>query len=315
MNLLPAGSLFPAVPVPMLVGRNIDWEAQELLAQSIAASPVSGAAVWAHTGRGLLHKREERIRILQCWRDALQQRSIVAGIGGDRTILDDADYLRSALVMAEDAAANGAAFLLCHPPRYQSSEDIQVYYGELSRLGIPLILFYLYPQAGGQFYDDEMLRTLLQLPNITGMKLATLNDVMRYQDVTEILTKEYPKITLITGEDRFLGYSIMMGATAGLLGMSTIFPTLQHELFAAFNRKELERFYYLSKICDEIGRAIFAAPMEAYIGRLLYALAKLGVIPSDSGLDPFGPALTPEDRAKVDSLIASLPEEALAEYR
>ncbi|MEP6551477.1 MAG: dihydrodipicolinate synthase family protein, partial [Gemmatimonadales bacterium] len=45
------GGLIPAVPVPFR-GTEMDAAAQRGYAHWMAAQPVAGVAVWAHTGRG-----------------------------------------------------------------------------------------------------------------------------------------------------------------------------------------------------------------------------------------------------------------------
>ena len=49
--------------------------------------------------------------------------------------------------------------------------------------------------------------------------------------------------------------------------------------------------------------------MEGYIGRILFALSKLGVIPVDAANDPWGPALTPPRLDNITNVLNS-PERA-----
>src|SRR5205809_479090 len=82
-----------------------------------------------------------------------------------------------------DAQAGGAHAFLVHPPSpFRRSPDLEAlvldYHQQLARLGAPLILFYLYEAAGGIAYSPELLRRLLALPQVVGIKLATLDSVM-----------------------------------------------------------------------------------------------------------------------------------------
>ena len=43
-----------------------------------------------------------------------------------------------------------------------------------------MIAFYLYEAAGGVAYDDDTLRALLDLPEVIGIKVATLDSVMTF---------------------------------------------------------------------------------------------------------------------------------------
>jgi len=59
--------LIPAVPVPFRADGQIDVPAQERYVAYMAAQPIAGVAVWAHTGRGLRLSREQRAAILRSW--------------------------------------------------------------------------------------------------------------------------------------------------------------------------------------------------------------------------------------------------------
>ena len=48
--------------------------------------------------------------------------------------------------------------------------------------------------------------------------------------VTATTDPEHPDKLLITGEDRFLGYSLMMGARAALIGMGAALTDIQAQL-------------------------------------------------------------------------------------
>ena len=67
-------------------------------------------------------------------------------------------------------------------------------------------------------YDDRTLHGILELPDVIGIKVATLDSVMTFQRIAAVL-REHPTKLLITGEDRFLGYSLLLGARAALIGM------------------------------------------------------------------------------------------------
>ncbi len=57
----------------------MDTAAQHAYANWMAAQPVAGAAVWAHTGRGPHLSAEQRRLVLETWREAMPDRVLVAG--------------------------------------------------------------------------------------------------------------------------------------------------------------------------------------------------------------------------------------------
>jgi len=266
------------VPVPFR-GATIDFAAQRTYATWMARQPVAGVAVWAHTGRGPHLSDDQRRVVLEEWRAALPEKVIVAGANGP--------------TMARDAKRGGADALLAFP----TQENAVVYHDELSQ-ELPVIAFYLYEAAGGVNYDDTTLHGILALPGVVGIKVATLDSVMTFQRIAAVM-RDHPDKLLITGEDRFLGQSLTMGARAALIGMGAALTDIQADLLKAFSNGDTNAFQRLSTLLDAFSLVTFTAPMEGYIRRMLWALAAEGVIPDDACDDPWGPPLRAAEREAV----------------
>jgi 4-hydroxy-tetrahydrodipicolinate synthase len=254
-------------------------DAQRAYARWMAAQAIAGVAVWAHTGRGPRLAPEQRRVVLAAWRAALPDKVIVAGA--------------DSVAMARDAKLGGADALLAFPPR----NDPVAYHGALAQ-ELPVIAFYLYEAAGGVSYDDATLHGILSLPGVIGIKVATLDSVMTFQRIAALI-RGHPEKLLITGEDRFLGYSLLMGARAALIGMGAALTDLQASLLYARASGDDRAFTRLSAQLDAFSQATFVPPMEGYIRRMLWALAAEGVIPDDACDDPWGPALPAAEREAV----------------
>ena len=294
--------LIPAVPVPFDASGAIHMPAQEAYAGWMAGQPVAGVAIWAHTGRGLLMNDEQRTTILGSWRSALADKLIICGVGSRAT--DPQQHRDESLRMAETALKGGADALMAYAPTLYRNvpdrdEQIVAYHRALASLGAPLVLFYLYEAAGGIMYTPAVLRELFSLPNVAGIKMATLDSVVTYQDVAALIRDEFPHVLLITGEDRFLGYSIQLGAQAALIGMGSARTRLQADLLKAWAAQDATRFLELGAAADQLGMATFIQPMEGYIQRMLWLLAEDGIIPPDAIHDPWGPRLSANERRAV----------------
>jgi 4-hydroxy-tetrahydrodipicolinate synthase len=274
--------LIPAVPVPFR-GTNLDAGAQQAYARWMAAHPVAGVAVWAHTGRGPYLSGEQRREVLDTWREALADRVIVAGARD--------------IGMAIEARRGKADALLAFP---QAADPVG-YHQRLSR-ELPVIAFYLYPAAGGVPYDDRTLHGILELPNVVGIKVATLDSVMTFQRIAALL-RDHPTKLLITGEDRFLGYSLLLGARAALIGMGAALPDLQADLLRARAAEDWARFVALSELCDRFAQTTFIEPMEGYIRRMLWAAAADGGLSADACDDPWGPAIPSGERDAIERVV------------
>jgi 4-hydroxy-tetrahydrodipicolinate synthase len=276
------GGLIPAVPVPFR-GTELDSSAQHAYARWMASQPIAGVAVWAHTGRGPHLSAGQRREVLDIWREALPDRVVVAGARD--------------ISMAIEARRGKADALLAFP---QAADPVG-YHQRLSR-ELPVIAFYLYQAAGGVDYDDATLHGILQLPNVLGIKVATLDSVMTFQRIAAVL-RDHPDKLLITGEDRFLGYSLLLGARAALIGMGSALPDLQTDLLRARSAEDWPRFVALSELCDRFGQTTFTEPMEGYIRRMLWAAAAEGAIPPEACDDPWGPTLPTDERAAVERMV------------
>jgi len=260
-------------------GAALAEDAQRDYARWMATQPVAGVAVWAHTGRGPHLSRVQRRGVLATWRAALPDRVIVAGA--------------DSLATAREARAGGADLLLAFPRR----DDPVGYHAALSA-ELPVIAFYLYDAAGGVAYDDATLDALLALPRVVGIKVATLDSVVTFQRVAAA-ARAHPEKLLLTGEDRFLGYSLLLGARAALIGLGAALTDLPAQLLAACARRDWVTFVSLTARCDALGATLFGVPVEGYVRRLLWALAADGVLAPDACDDPWGPGLPLDQREAV----------------
>lgn len=310
--------LIPAVPVPMTSDGQIDSAAQEKYIAYMNRQPIVGVALWAHTGRGLHLSRDQRLQVLQAWAQGLRSdKLIIAGVGGSAAgATAFSDYVDSALEMSNDALQHGAHALLTYAPsplrklvgEGELDKLVVDYHWKLASLHAPLILFYLYEAAGGISYSPEVLRPLFALPEVAGIKLATLDSVVTFQDVANLMAEEFPEKVLITGEDRFLGYSLMAGAQAALIGMGAACTELQRNMMDAYFSGHATEFLDLSGAVDRLSQVLFIPPMEGYIRRMLWTLVHLGVISRESAHDPWGPDLPESEFENIRQTLKAIGE-------
>src|SRR5215210_7318028 len=289
------GGLVPAVPVTLDGAGRLHAAAHDSYLRHMTGQPVAGVAVWAHTGRGLMLGHGTAGTVLRDWRAALPHKVIVAGAGAPAGA-SYAEATRLSVEMAERAAHLGADAVLAYAPawlrgRADAGRLIVEHHRRLAAVGLPLVLFYLYEEAGGISYAPSVLDELLSMPEVIGIKMATLDSVMTYQDVSRRLSERHPGRLLITGEDRFLGYSLMRGARSALIGMGAACSRMQADLVRAHVEGDATRFLELSKLTDMLAEATFVRPLEGYVRRMLWVLAHQGVIPLEAANDPWGPEL------------------------
>ncbi|WZO99778.1 dihydrodipicolinate synthase family protein [Isosphaeraceae bacterium EP7] len=304
--------LIAAVPVPFDREGRIHAGAQASQVRAMAASPAGGVAVWAHTGRGLMLTIDQRAEVLTAWKSGLAPgQLVVAAAGSPPRERNPEVVMANSLAMARQAAELGADAILVHPPvafRGLPTQDrlILEYHARVAEAGLPLILFYLYEAAGGISYGPTTLLQLLARPEVLGIKLATLDSVMTYQQVGALIRERAPEKLLITGEDRFLGYSLMCGAQAALIGMGAACVDLQHRMMRAYLDGAAAEFLELSRKVDDLAQNTFIAPMEGYIQRMLICLVHEGVIPSEAAHDPWGPKLPAGESDRIAACLTRI---------
>jgi 4-hydroxy-tetrahydrodipicolinate synthase len=307
-----SGRLIPAVPVPFGPGGDIHHAGLERYGAWMASQRIGGVAVWAHTGRGLRLTDATRERVLRVWRRELPaDRCLIAAAGSPPGERSASVVLSAAKAMAQRAADLGADAVLVHPPtafREGPDSDALVldYHARIAEAGLPLVLFYLYEAAGGISYRPEVLVELLARSEVLGIKVATLDSVMTFQDIAGLVKSHAPEKILITGEDRFLSYSLMCGAQAALIGMAAACTELQAELLQTFRHGSAQRFLALSAAIDDLAQHTFLAPLEGYIQRMLWCLVHEGIIPAEAAHDPWGPKLDPSEFHRIGACVQRL---------
>lgn len=301
----------PAVLTPMTPDRRVHVPALEAYAAAVTAEPIGAVAVWAHTGRGPYLSAAERLRILATFRNGTDL-PLIAGIAAPR---DDAgDPVRAALTVAEQAAAGGAdALLVFPPPAFADRPDrdaalIDLHARLAERVGLPMLLFVLHAAAGGYAYPPALLRELLALPDVAGVKIATLDSAVTCQDITALVRAEFPDRVAITGEDRMFGPSLMWGAQAALVGIAAACVRLSADLLTTWNSPGQDGFLAASERIDRLAAATFTEPIEGYVQRMAWAAAAEGLVPAEAAHDPFGPRLPSGERDRVRAAVASLQE-------
>ena len=143
------------------------------------------------------------------------------------------------------------------------------------------------------------------MPSVLGIKVATLDSVMTFQDLAALIDARAPG----QGPDHrggpIPGLQPDVRRQAALIGMGAACTTLQRELMGSYREARFDRFVELNRLVDDLARHTFKAPMEGYIQRMLWCLVHQGVIPEDAAHDPWGPRL---DRAEFDDLMANASE-------
>ena len=213
-----AGRLIPAVPVPFDRDGRLHEVGLRRYVEWMAGQPIGGVAVCGTRGEDYFSARGMARSVLSAWRLALTAGTVLIAATAPGPIGKRQSRSSPMFVGWHDRAADlGANALLVHPPTaFRERPDrhalILDYHSVAAEAGLPLIAFYLYEIAGGISYPPELLAQLLARGEVLGVKIATLDSVMTFQDIAPPRRGRRASKLAITGEDRFLGYSLMCGA-------------------------------------------------------------------------------------------------------
>lgn len=140
-----------------------------------------------------------------------------------------------------------------------------------------MILFQLAPVFGGVNYTRETLLHLLEIPEVVAIKEASF-DPQYFAYTKETLDMAGRDITLLTGNDRFITESILLGATGALLGFAAIGCGMVAEMLAAANAGDWKLVVDMRPRLRAFASVIYKDPVLDYRARCKAALAYIGVI-------------------------------------
>ncbi|MEU4197056.1 dihydrodipicolinate synthase family protein [Kribbella sp. NPDC026611] len=298
------GTVLPAVATPMDASGVVAYDALGSYASALASGPIGGLAVWAHTGRGLYLSAGDRARVLATWRQATSL-PVVAGVGVPRSSAAHslAEAADATVAMARQAADGGADAVMVYPLAGLAAlpdghaQAVALHERVALESGLPLVGFYLHGEAGGYPYPPALIRDLLALDAMLGVKTATLDRAIGCQDALSA-GRSSGKL-LITGEDRMYGPSFMWGADTALVGIAAAQVSLSVDVLRAWTSGDHGGFLAASERLDRFAAATFYAPIEGYVQRMLWAAEWEGLVPAEAAHDPYGPDLPASERAAV----------------
>lgn len=161
----------------------------------------------------------------------------------------------------------------------KSSAEKATVYREICR-GLPRVLaFELGPMfaPNGEIFDEETVRRLMDIPELTGMKHSSL-DRMTELDRLALRDAHRPEFQIYTGND--LGINMIEYGSDYLLGLATFAP----EKFAERDRlweAGDPGYYALSDALQYLGNVAFREPIPGYKHSAAVFLHMAGRIPTD----------------------------------
>ena len=221
---------------------------------------------------------EERRRVLGIAREVLAGRPFVAGafVEGDAGDLLDC-YLRA----VEEIQAHGGTPILFQSTALlgMTPAELIAFHAAVAARCERLLIFELGQMFApfGRIYEVDLVRELMQIPRIVGMKHSSLDRELEWARLA-LRDEVRPDFKIYTGND--LGIDMVMYGSDYLLGLSTFAP----EAFAA--RDALwaagdAGFFALNDLLQYLGAFAFREPVPAYKHSAAQFLKLRGRLTSD----------------------------------
>ena len=204
----------------------------------------------------------EQLQVLRWTREALPRNTkfvagaYIEGLEGDLVSL----YRRK----IEQIVAYGGTPIIFQTARLHDQpgrEKIRCY-AEICRGFNEVLGFELSPvfAANGEIFDEETMRGLMQVPELTGLKHSSLD---RRKELARLALRDEvrPEFRIYTGND--LAIDMIEYGSDYLLGLATFVPEKFAERDALWAAGD-PRYYALSDALQHLGNVAFRPPVPAY---------------------------------------------------
>jgi N-acetylneuraminate lyase len=226
--------LIAAPFTPMHPDGAVNLSLIDKLAKHLAANQVAGAFVNGTTGEGLSLTTDERMKIVERWRNSAPPGlRLIVHVGHTSVLESRALAAHAARFKADAIAAMAPSFF-----RINHVDQLVDWCARIAEAA-PALPFYYYHFPVMTGADLPMADFLTQagrrIPNLAGIKFTHEN----LMDYRRCLAFDHSRYNLLFGRDEMMLAALGMGAT-GLVGSTyNYIAPLYHRLIAAFNRGDL----------------------------------------------------------------------------
>jgi 4-hydroxy-2-oxoglutarate aldolase len=213
----------------------------ELLGQKVIENvrklneiPLSGYAVCGSTGETALLSLEERLRVMECVREASPEgKVLIAGLASDS--------VHESVRIANRAAELGYDFALALTPFYYRGHmgrpETQLrYYREVAdRSKIPVLLYNM-PGVSGYDLPVSIIAELSRHSNIVGIKDSSGN----LEKLKETLSAVENGFRVFSGSGTTFGEALEAGAAGAILAVTNVLPEAAVSLWEALRSGQID---------------------------------------------------------------------------
>lgn len=227
---------------------------------------LSGYLVLGSTGESVfLSDMESEELVKTAKMAAASDKKIIAGTAKESTQLT--------LEFTNRMADKGADAALIRTPSYMKSlmdkEALHTYFLTIADAAKIPIIIYHFPRSTGLTISSKLIADLSEHPNIAGLKDSSGNMAFLGETIPQL----HPNFDFLIGAASIFLPALIMGASGGIITLSSIAPSRCLRLFSLYNKKKWEEAVKLQFDLIPLNKAI----IETYgIPATKYALDLLG---------------------------------------
>lgn len=239
---------------------------------------LGGLVSCARVGEGPVLAWEEQLRVYE---------SVAAAKPDDVPLVAtvDAQSTAEAVEKVGQASAAGADAAMIVPPLLfawgQSEPNMKYqFFADLdAETDLPLVLFQV--PISSYWYDADTVARISRLDGVVAIKEASFN-VELFTDVVHTVHSDGGEISILSGNDRFLAQSFMLGIDGALVGVANLLPHKWVEMYEHAANDRFSEALALQEELLEIKDLTFQQPIVEATARIKYCLAERGVIDTDT---------------------------------
>ncbi len=293
--------IYASTIVPFRADGTIDELALERhLRMTMQGTGLRGLLLNGHAGENSVLDRAEQRRVVEIGRKMGKDCLIVAGINSESS-----DY---AATLARDASEAGAdAIMIFAPFSWALGADPAVIlrHHEIihDATKLPVFLFQGSVNAGKTAFTPDVLRSLLRLRNVVGIKEGSW-ETSAYEAVRRLTKAQRSDVGVMASGDEHLITCFVLGSEGSLVSLAAVIPSEIVQLDEAVRRSDLTKARSLHDRIYPLAKAIYGtAPGSLATARLKACLKLLGRIENATCRAPVG-ELPPEEYDRLARVLS-----------
>lgn len=142
---------------------------------------------------------------------------------------------------------------------------------------LPIVLFQV--PVASYWYDAETVCRIAKLDNVVAFKEASFN-INLFTETLRQLERSRCDMEILTGNDRFVAQSYMLGATGALIGVANLATEKWGAMDQAGQAGDFRRAMALQEELESLKELVFSEPIVEAVARIKIVLQAEGLIQS-----------------------------------